>query len=92
MERLTTSDPTERRTRSGRSTDQRASTNANGVDGVFHPSWSPDGSLIVFSYYPGASGARASLYVIKADGTGMQLVTENQFNANGADWGVLPAP
>lgn len=68
------------------------SMDANGVDGVFHPSWSPDGSLIVFSHFPGASGARASLYVIKADGTGMELVTEKQFDANGADWGVLPAP
>lgn len=68
------------------------STDAGGVDGVFHPSWSPDGSLIVFSHYPGASGRGASLYVIKADGTGMELVTEKQFDANDADWGVLPAP
>jgi len=63
-----------------------------GVSGVFHGSWSPDGTMIVFSHYPGASPSGASLYVIKADGTGMLLVSAPQFDANGAEWGVLPAP
>ena len=68
------------------------SKDANGVQGVFHPSWSPDGSMIVFSHYPGASGTLASLYVIRADGTAMTLITHGGLNANGAEWGVLPTP
>jgi len=63
----------------------------NGVEGAFHASWSPDGHWIVFSHYPGPSGF-ASLYVIKADGTGMTLDSDGRFDANGADWGVLPTP
>ncbi len=68
------------------------SADENGVSGVFHPWWSPDAAWIVFSHYPGASGTRASLYVIKADGSGMVLLeTTKPFNANGAVWGTLPA-
>jgi hypothetical protein len=48
--------------------------------------------MIVFSHYPGAPGTRASLVVMGADGTGMALVTAERFNANGAEWGVLPVP
>lgn len=69
------------------------SADANGVSGVFHPWWSPDGGWIVFSHYPGAPGSRASLYVIKADGSGMTLLpTTAAFNANGGVWEALPAP
>jgi len=68
------------------------SKDADGVSGVFHASWSPDGRMIVFSHYPGAARTQASLYVINADGTGMALLSADQFNANGAEWGVSPAP
>jgi TolB protein len=68
------------------------SNDPGGVSGVFHAAWSPDGTMIVFSKYPGATSSGAALYVIKADGTGMRIVTAPQFDANGADWGILPAP
>jgi len=67
------------------------SKDAGGVSGVFHGAWSPDGTMIVFSHYPGPSGF-AALYVMKADGAGMTLDSDGRFDANGADWGVLPTP
>jgi len=67
------------------------SKDGDGVEGAFHPSWSPDGTSIVFSHYPGIS-AGATLYMIQADGSAMRQLTGDRFNANAADWGVLPKP
>jgi TolB protein len=63
---------------------------STGVQGTFHPSWSPDGKLIVFSHYPGSRGDRASLYVMNADGSDMHLLVDSPLNANAAEWGLLP--
>jgi TolB protein len=64
---------------------------ASGAQGTFHPCWSPDGKLIVFSHYPGSSPDRASLYVMNADGSDLHLLAPSNLDQNGAEWGPLPA-
>jgi Tol biopolymer transport system component len=62
-----------------------------GGQATFHPWWSPDGTEIVFSHGPGALTDRASLFVMRADGTGLRLVSVNTFNQNAAFWGTVAA-
>jgi len=49
-------------------------TNTASADGDTHPSWSPDGKYITF--WEEAS-PYSRVYVIKTDGSGLQLVLEN---------------
>jgi Tol biopolymer transport system component len=62
----------------------------SGVQGTFHPCFSPDGNLIVFSHYPGSVSDRASLYLMNADGSDMHLLAQTNLDQNGAEWGPLP--
>jgi TolB protein len=59
-----------------------------GGQATFHPWWSPDGTEIVFSHGPGAMTDRSSLFVMRADGTGLRLVSNNAFNQNAGFWGI----
>lgn len=47
---------------------------SGGGQGTFHPSWSPDGSHIVFSHTPGSLPDRAALFVMTADGGDVHLL------------------
>jgi Tol biopolymer transport system component len=59
-----------------------------GGQATFHPWWSPDGTEIVFSHGPGAMTDRSSLFVMRADGSGLRLVSNNAFNQNSGFWGI----
>src|SRR5262249_8328153 len=59
------------------------------ADGCFHPSWSPDGTRIVFA--KGKSGAfDAQLYTVKRDGSGLTQITHGGVSALSPDWGTHP--
>lgn len=63
---------------------------ADGAQGTFDPSWSPDGRRLVFTHIPSFNGL-ADLYVINADGTGMHVLARTSgLNESHAVWGVLP--
>jgi Tol biopolymer transport system component len=67
------------------------SSTAEGAQGNFHPSYSPDGSQIVFSHFPGPLPDRAALYLMNADGSAVHLLAASQLDENAADWGQLPS-
>jgi TolB protein len=67
-------------------------TKTNGNQAAHHPSWSPDGTMIVFSHFPGSRPDRADLYVINADGSDLHLLAPSSLNANAPEWGPLPMP
>jgi len=62
----------------------------SGLEGAFHPSWSPDGGEIVFCRFPGANADGASLFVMNADGTDLHLLAPTNLDQNAPVWGVLP--
>jgi Tol biopolymer transport system component len=65
--------------------------NPDGSQGTFDPSWSPDGSMLVFTHIP-STGGLADLYVMDADGTGMHVLAKTgSLNESHAVWGVRPA-
>ena len=49
-----------------------------------HPSWSPDGSRIAFARQDGA-GTMVQVFVVNADGTGLQQLT------GGPEWNTDPS-
>ena len=54
-----------------------------------NPRWSPDGALIVFARYldPEAGGTDFELFTIRADGTGLTQLTDNDdYSTTDADW------
>jgi TolB protein len=56
------------------------------ADGCFDPSWSPDGTKIVFA--KGKNGdVDANIYTVNVDGTGLMQVTHTG-GAQSPDWGV----
>jgi Tol biopolymer transport system component len=46
------------------------------------PAWSPDGSRIAYTVYPGVG---SEIWIVNADGTGAHRISD-QANASGADW------
>ena len=56
--------------------------------GCYSPSWSPDGSKIVFTR-SSADGSREDIYIVNADGSGLFQVTDGGGDDN-ADWGTPP--
>ncbi|MGH7657520.1 MAG: hypothetical protein ACREL6_04740, partial [Gemmatimonadales bacterium] len=46
------------------------------LDGVTTPSWSPDGTAIVFTGY---EGGYSDLYTVNADGSGLRQLTEGKY-------------
>ena len=58
------------------------------ADGCFDPSWSPDGTKIVFA--KGKNGdVDANIYTVNVDGTGLTQVTHTG-GSQSPDWGVHP--
>jgi Tol biopolymer transport system component len=63
----------------------------DGSQGTFDPSWSPDGTQLIFTHIPSTDGL-ADLYVINADGTGLHVLAKTtDLNEGHAVWGVYPA-
>jgi TolB protein len=60
-----------------------------GFQGTFHPSWSPDGTQLVFSHSPSTAGS-ADIYQMNRDGSGLQVIRHTVLNENGPDWGTSP--
>jgi Tol biopolymer transport system component len=52
-----------------------------------HPSWSPDGTQVLFCHIPAGQTHGADLYLINADGTGLHPLALTRLNENGAYWG-----
>jgi Tol biopolymer transport system component len=63
----------------------------SGLEGAFHPSWSPNGREIVFCRFPGATTNGASLFVMNADGTDVRLLAPTDLDQNAPEWGSSPA-
>jgi len=60
------------------------------VQGTFDPSWSPDGSQLIFTHFPSTNGL-ADLYVVNSDGTGLHVFARTRLmNESHAVWGVSP--
>jgi Tol biopolymer transport system component len=64
---------------------------ADGFQGSNHPSWSPDGSQIVFAHFPGASLPFADLFVMNRDGSNLHLLADTPLRENWPDWGPAPS-
>jgi TolB protein len=56
--------------------------------GCYSPEWSPDGSMIVFTR-SSWDGKTENIYIVNADGTGLQQVTDGGADDN-PDWGTYP--
>jgi TolB protein len=57
--------------------------------GCYSPSWSPDGSKIVFTR-SSPDGVEENIYTVNADGTGLLQVTDSGGDDN-PDWGTDPS-
>lgn len=67
------------------------SASPSGLEGAFHPSWSPDGRQIVFGRFPGSNPDGASLFMMNADGTDLHLLAPTKLDQNAPEWGLMPA-
>jgi TolB protein len=54
---------------------------------AFEPGWSPDGKRIVFSLYLSSTN-QEDIFTAKADGSGLQQVTNTSQDEEFADWGT----
>ena len=55
-----------------------------------HPSWSPDGSKLLFCYIPVGQRHGADLATIDRDGTDLHILANTALNENGSYWGTGP--
>jgi Tol biopolymer transport system component len=62
---------------------------ADGSQGTFDASWSPDGTQLIFTHIP-SFGGPADLYVINRDGTDLHVLVRTELNESHAVWGVSP--
>jgi TolB protein len=67
------------------------STYPDGSQGTFHPSWSPDGTHILFTHNP-STGDVGDLFVMSRDGSDIRAVADTPIAENHADWGRSPSP
>jgi Tol biopolymer transport system component len=58
----------------------------DGGQATYHPTWSPDGSQILFSHAP-ATGDFADLYVMNPDGSNLHVLAATTLAENHATWG-----
>jgi TolB protein len=64
---------------------------ADGSQGTFDPSWSPDGTQLIFTHIP-SFGGPADLYVINRDGSDLHVLAKTtNLNESHAVWGVYSA-
>ena len=64
---------------------------AEGSQGTFDASWSPDGTRMIFTHIPSTDGL-ADLYVMNRDGSGLHVVAKTTaLNESHAVWGVSPS-
>jgi Tol biopolymer transport system component len=55
------------------------------------PSWSPNGSLIIYAHQPGVGPHQfADLWEMAANGTGKQPIVQTKLWESEPDWGTLP--
>lgn len=66
------------------------SVSPDGTEASNHPSWSPDGSQIVFAHRPGTTGPLPDLYVMNRDGSGLHVIAGTPLRENGPNWGPEP--
>lgn len=70
----------------------------DGGQATFHPSWSPDGTQILFSHSPARANDGSSdwgfadLFVMNRDGTDVHVLVKTELNENHAYWGNSPQP
>jgi Tol biopolymer transport system component len=58
-----------------------------------HPSWSPDGTKLVFCHIPYGQASGADLYLINSDGTHLHpLAKTTHLDENGSYWGSASGP
>lgn len=63
---------------------------ADGSQGTFDASWSPDGTRMIFTHIPSTDGL-ANLYVMNRDGSDLLILAETTtLNESHAVWGVSP--
>lgn len=58
---------------------------------TFHPSWSPDGSQLLFSHSPSTDGS-GDFFVMDRDGGNQHVIAKTQLHENHGHWGTSPAP
>jgi Tol biopolymer transport system component len=69
----------------------RQLTRGTNGDVSFDPTWSPDGTKIMFSHVHFTNGrGQQDLWVMNADGTGLSQVTNTPEQEEFADWGTHP--
>jgi Tol biopolymer transport system component len=56
---------------------------------TFHPSWSPDGSHILFTHSP-STGGWGDFFVMDRDGANQHVIAETAMHENHGRWGWLP--
>jgi len=66
------------------------SVSPDGTEASNHPSWSPDGSQIVFAHRPGTTGPLPDLYVMNRDGSDLHVLAGTPLRENGPNWGPAP--
>lgn len=67
--------------------DENTVTNLTNLGGVArYPVWSPDGTQIAFHFTPNEDTDPWNIWVMDADGSNLTQLTDNDFDAFGADW------
>ena len=58
---------------------------------TFHPTWSPDGTQILFSHSPSTDGW-GDFFVMNRDGTDQHVIAKTAMHENHGQWGAAAAP
>ncbi len=69
-------------------TARRVTDNGSGCDREYNPRWSPDGERFVYWRQPSVDGRTdtTAVFIVAADGTGEQRLTDPAMQAGEADW------
>ena len=69
---------------------ERLTSNSEAGQHTFHPSWSPDGTQILFSHNPSTDGW-GDFFVMDRDGSDVHIVAATTLHENHAYWGRSPS-